>query len=336
MPNTFTMTPPGTGCGRTFGTDGRRVQSRRTAVCGSWRSRATHTTSRPLLLPSGCVRRPVLPTRPSAPRSRCPAAGSRSRWTRSGGRDRSAAGIGGWRCCLFARRYSLIASLARQRRAGTHVASGIRHRRHVHRLRPGGAGHAATPQEVSRFLKVASSPDVEHPARAVIAGFERLLAEAGVAAAGLGTILHATTVATNAIIERLTARLVEGCPTALLTTDGFRDDADHRRRGSGAEALSRPTHLYMTKSPSAGAPAAQSVPGQGTYEDQLRRGACAVAPDGRKPRVIVGANVDPHGAGAEPGTRDWAPSRSRVLLATRCSSYSQRPAMRHAQLPKTP
>ena len=73
----------------------------------------------------------------------------------------------------------------------------------------------AGPDAPPRFLKVASSPD--DPARAVIAGFERLLAEAGVAAAGLGTILHATTVATNAIIER------KGCPTALLTTDGFRD-----------------------------------------------------------------------------------------------------------------
>ena len=73
----------------------------------------------------------------------------------------------------------------------------------------------AGPDTPPRFLKVASSPD--DPARAVVAGFERLLGEAGVAAAGLSTILHATTVATNAIIER------KGCPTALLTTDGFRD-----------------------------------------------------------------------------------------------------------------
>ena len=73
----------------------------------------------------------------------------------------------------------------------------------------------AAPDTPPRFLKVASSPD--DPARAVITGFERLLGEAGVAAAELSTILHATTVATNAIIER------KGCPTALLTTDGFRD-----------------------------------------------------------------------------------------------------------------
>ena len=87
-----------------------------------------------------------------------------------------------------------------------------------------------------RFLKVASSPD--DPARAVVAGFGRLLAEAGVAAAELRTILHATTVATNAIIER------KGCPTALLTTDGFR----------GVLIIGRQkryeTHdLYMTKPP---------------------------------------------------------------------------------------
>ena len=80
----------------------------------------------------------------------------------------------------------------------------------------------AAPDSPPRFLKVASSPD--DPARAVIAGFERLLAEVGIAASGLDTILHATTVATNAIIER------KGCPTALLTTDGFRDVLIHRGR----------------------------------------------------------------------------------------------------------
>ena len=73
----------------------------------------------------------------------------------------------------------------------------------------------AGPEVPPRFLKVASTP--EDPARAVVAGFERLLAEAGLTAAGLATVLHATTVATNAIIER------KGRPTALLTTEGFRD-----------------------------------------------------------------------------------------------------------------
>ena len=87
-----------------------------------------------------------------------------------------------------------------------------------------------------RFLKVASSPD--DPARAVVAGFGRLLAEAGVAAAELRTILHATTVATNAIIER------KGCPTALLTTDGFRDVLI-----IGRQKRYETHDLYMTKPP---------------------------------------------------------------------------------------
>ena len=73
----------------------------------------------------------------------------------------------------------------------------------------------AGPDVPPRFLKVASSPD--DPARAVVTGFERLLGDVGVTAADLDTVLHATTVATNAIIER------KGRPTALLTTDGFRD-----------------------------------------------------------------------------------------------------------------
>ena len=58
----------------------------------------------------------------------------------------------------------------------------------------------AGPDVPPRFLEVASSPNDR--ARAVIAGLDRLLDEAGVAAAGLGTTLHATTVATNAIRSR--------------------------------------------------------------------------------------------------------------------------------------
>ncbi len=73
----------------------------------------------------------------------------------------------------------------------------------------------AGPGAAPRFLKVPTTPD--DPARAVIDGFERLLAQAGIEAAGIRTVLHATTVATNAIIER------KGSPSALITTQGFRD-----------------------------------------------------------------------------------------------------------------
>ncbi len=71
------------------------------------------------------------------------------------------------------------------------------------------------PRGRSRFLKIPTTP--ADPAQAVLAGFERLLGEAGVAAAEVDAVLHATTVATNAIIER------KGSPTALITTRGFRD-----------------------------------------------------------------------------------------------------------------
>ncbi len=67
----------------------------------------------------------------------------------------------------------------------------------------------------TRTLKVPTSqPD---PAEAVLAGFQRLLEEADLPAASIESVLHGTTVATNAIIER------KGAATALITTRGFRD-----------------------------------------------------------------------------------------------------------------
>ena len=69
--------------------------------------------------------------------------------------------------------------------------------------------------EAPRFLKVASTPN--DPSVAVIEGFEKLLTDAAISASAISTVLHATTVATNAIIER------KGRPTALVTTAGFRD-----------------------------------------------------------------------------------------------------------------
>ncbi len=73
------------------------------------------------------------------------------------------------------------------------------------------AGPGAPP----RFLKAPTTPD--DPARAVLDGFEQMLADAGLSAGDLHTVPHATTVATNAIIER------KGNRAALITTAGFRD-----------------------------------------------------------------------------------------------------------------
>jgi N-methylhydantoinase A len=55
------------------------------------------------------------------------------------------------------------------------------------------------------------------PEQGVMQGIQRLLDESGLAAADIGLILHGTTLATNALIER------KGARTALLTTEGFRD-----------------------------------------------------------------------------------------------------------------
>ena len=60
-----------------------------------------------------------------------------------------------------------------------------------------------------------TTPD--DPARAFLEGIDELCTRAGVAIPSVSRISHATTLVTNAIIER------KGCKTGLLTTAGFRD-----------------------------------------------------------------------------------------------------------------
>ncbi|MDQ3411011.1 MAG: hydantoinase/oxoprolinase family protein [Chloroflexota bacterium] len=59
--------------------------------------------------------------------------------------------------------------------------------------------------------------DAERPARAVIAGWEELLAMAGASSDQVQYAVHSTTIVTNAIVART------GAKTGLLTTSGFRD-----------------------------------------------------------------------------------------------------------------
>ncbi len=54
-------------------------------------------------------------------------------------------------------------------------------------------------------------------AEEILAGVRDLVASAGVALQDIAELIHGTTVATNAIIER------RGAKTGLITTDGFRD-----------------------------------------------------------------------------------------------------------------
>jgi N-methylhydantoinase A len=55
------------------------------------------------------------------------------------------------------------------------------------------------------------------PERGVMDGFRAIIQTAGVAPADIELIIHGTTLATNAVIER------KGARTALITTEGFRD-----------------------------------------------------------------------------------------------------------------
>jgi N-methylhydantoinase A len=71
------------------------------------------------------------------------------------------------------------------------------------------------PDGVARTCKVLSSAG--NYADAIIQGARELLRETGAAAGDIREIIHGTTVATNAILER------RGAATGLITTEGFRD-----------------------------------------------------------------------------------------------------------------
>jgi N-methylhydantoinase A len=68
--------------------------------------------------------------------------------------------------------------------------------------------------------KILTTP--EAPERGVIAAIQAVLREAGLSPGDLSIIIHGTTLATNAIIER------KGARTALVTTEGFRDTIEIR------------------------------------------------------------------------------------------------------------
>ena len=63
--------------------------------------------------------------------------------------------------------------------------------------------------------KVLTTPAA--PEKGVLEGVSAILKDAGLAPADIGLLIHGTTLATNALIER------KGARTALITTEGFRD-----------------------------------------------------------------------------------------------------------------
>ena len=60
------------------------------------------------------------------------------------------------------------------------------------------------------------------PENAIIDGMHQVCTKAGIAPSEIGQIIHGTTLATNALIER------RGAKTALITTEGFRDVIEMR------------------------------------------------------------------------------------------------------------
>ena len=60
------------------------------------------------------------------------------------------------------------------------------------------------------------------PENAIIDGLQQVCGKAGIASSEITQIIHGTTLATNALIER------RGAKTALITTEGFRDVIEMR------------------------------------------------------------------------------------------------------------
>ena len=74
---------------------------------------------------------------------------------------------------------------------------------------------------VSYSHKELTTPDAPH--RGVVAGIKRLFETERLAYRDVTRMVHATTLFTNALIER------KGAPTGLITTAGFRDTLEMRR-----------------------------------------------------------------------------------------------------------
>jgi len=81
-------------------------------------------------------------------------------------------------------------------------------------------------QESGRFLAHKELTTPEDPALGVVAGIRHLFEREGLPYAQVGRIVHATTLFTNALIER------RGATTGLIATEGFRDTLEigHERK----------------------------------------------------------------------------------------------------------
>ena len=85
--------------------------------------------------------------------------------------------------------------------------------------------------------KVSSTPD--DYGRAISLGMSQMLQENSIDPADVEEIVHATTVATNAVLEG------KGARTGLITTEGFRDVLEFRRVRVPARVLARPRRPHQ-------------------------------------------------------------------------------------------
>ena len=115
--------------------------------------------------------------------------------------------------------------------------------------------------------KCLTTPD--DPSRAVIGGLASLLGKAGASGGDVDIMIHATTLITNALIER------KGAVTSLVTTEGFRDVLE-----MGTEVRYDVYDLFLEKPRAAGAAAttprrARAHGSCGRCADAARRGELA-------------------------------------------------------------
>ena len=78
-------------------------------------------------------------------------------------------------------------------------------------------GNGRTYHQPNEEISIKQLTTYAHPGDAVLTGIDHVLTQAGLTPADVGLIIHGTTLATNALIQR------NGAKTALLTTKGHRD-----------------------------------------------------------------------------------------------------------------
>ncbi|MEM6680506.1 MAG: hydantoinase/oxoprolinase family protein, partial [Pseudomonadota bacterium] len=113
-------------------------------------------------------------------------------------------------------------------------------------------------------LHVAKTPSTpEDPARGFFVGVAKALVLAGAGPEAVGTVLHGSTIATNAILEN------KGARTALLTTEGFRHVLE-----IGRAEIPREAHLYAWIKPK------RPVPPRAVFEapERIRRDGSIARP----------------------------------------------------------